>query len=168
MSARITTLIAATALVASCKDSAPRDHATPAAAHAPTMSAATQLDLARELDAAEASGDPAQLAALRARWQGVRVRWTVTRQVALCSKADACHVVPFPLPRPPAVAGHGWLPALGFAPGQFERIASGCGRAASCDLTFEGKLADLVVSAELPTSLRFADVVVVAASGHPG
>src|SRR5262245_31087494 len=124
MSARITTLIAATALVSSCKDSAPHDRATPAAAHAPTSSAATQLDLARELDAAETSGDPAQLAALRARWEGVRLRWTVMRQAALCATADACHVVPFAIPRPQAVAGHGWLPTLGFAPGQFERIAS--------------------------------------------
>jgi len=120
-------------------------------------STATQADLARELDEAERRGTQAQL---RQHWQGLALHWTVTRQRLLCLSPDACHVAPFAIERP---AKHGWMPALAFAPGEFEKVLAGCGAAEQCELEVEGKLAELNVSPEAPTSLKFSEVRVVRA-----
>jgi hypothetical protein len=121
-----------------------------------THSAATQAELARELDDAERRGTQA---AVKQRWQGLALHWTVTRQRLLCLTAEACHVAPFAIERP---AKHGWMPALAFAPGEFEKIEAGCGNAAQCELEVEGKL-DLDVSPEQPTSMKFSGVKVLRA-----
>ena len=165
-------LVVVTVDLVSCRSSAPdgdrddrRSGAPVSPAAAPTASAATQLDLARELVATESTPDPdAALSELRTRWQGRHLRWTVTRQAVLCRTADACHVVPFPSPAPAEAAGHGWLPALEFAPGQFDKLLAACGDTAMCEVTFEGDLAELAASTEQPTSLRFANVAIVTAT----
>jgi hypothetical protein len=127
--------------------------------------AATQLDLATELIASERSDDPdGALAALRMRWQGRRLTWTVTRQEPLCRTADACHVSPFPTPAPKDAPRVGWLPSLAFAPGQFDKLTASCGGAVLCTVTFEGELTELAASMDLPTSLRFTDVSIVTAT----
>jgi hypothetical protein len=127
--------------------------------------AATQLDLARELAASEMSDDPVTaLAALHTRWHGRRLTWTVTRQEMLCRTADACHVTPFPVPAPKDAPRVGWLPALEFAAGQFDKLTAACAGSTLCSVTFEGELTELVVSVDLPTSLRFTNVAVVTAT----
>lgn len=130
-----------------------------------STSAATQVDLARELDATEHAADPlTALYEVRDRWQNKHLTWTVTRHAVLCRTAAACNVMPFPTPRPAEVAGHGWMPALEFAPGQFDKLVAACGTTPTCELTFEGDLTRLSVSEELPTSLRFTNVSIVTAT----
>src|SRR5512135_1109842 len=107
-------------------------------------SSATQADLARELDDAERRGTQAMV---KQHWQGLALHWTVTRQLVLCQTEQACHVAPFAIERP---AKRGWMPALAFAPGEFDKVLAGCGQAPQCELEFEGKLDELNVSPELP------------------
>lgn len=149
---------------AACRGDAPSDSAAVAhrAAPAVTPSAATQRDLARELDATERAEDPdGALGALRDRWLHRELTWTVLRQRALCASADACHVVPFPAPRPSGVSMQGWLPGLAFAPGEYAKLDAACGADAMCELTFTGELAVFEVSSEEPTRLGFTSVRVV-------
>lgn len=132
-------------------DEAPASHRAPA-----PLVHATQADLARELDAAERQGTWAEV---RQRWQGQSLRWAVTRYRSLCSAADACFVAPFPIERP---AKHGWMPKLELSPGEYGKLDARC-PAATCEIVFEGTLAELTASPEQPTSLRFTGVHVVAA-----
>ena len=127
----------------------------PAKKAAPSLSAATQADLARELEAADKNGTWFEI---KHRWQGQRLRWTVTRQRMLCSSAESCNVAAFPIMRP---ATHGWMPELKFAPGQYEALAAKCGTAEQCEVTVEGVLGKLEASDESPTRLRFDDVKVI-------
>ncbi|MEO7733171.1 MAG: hypothetical protein ABIY55_19565 [Kofleriaceae bacterium] len=123
----------------------------------PKLAPGTQAELARELDDAEprnASGE------VRHRWQGQRLHWTATRYRAMCGAEAACNVAVFPVQRP---ARHGWMPKLGFAPGQYDALAAACGAREQCDFTFEGTLVELDASGDHATKLRFADVTVVAA-----
>ena len=131
-----------------------RRSAPPPQPPAPALAGGTQTDFARELEAAERNGTWIEL---RRRWQGQRLRWTVTRQRALCGSADACNVAAFPIQRP---AKHGWMPELAFAPGQYDALAAHCG-ADPCEVTIEGTLAKLEASDELPTRLRFEGVAVI-------
>ncbi len=128
----------------------------------PVLAHATQQDLARELDDADRDGTWPEV---RARWQGQRLHWTVTRQRSLCGSVDECHVAAFPITRPAKV---GWMPALQLAPGEWAKLAAGCGDAEQCQLEIEGTLAELVVSPELPTSLKFSDVRIVDAAPGRG
>ena len=125
----------------------------------PQLTNATQADLARELDDADRRGTWNEV---KRRWQGQVLRWTVTRQRVLCRTADACNVAAFPIQRP---APAGWLPALSFAPGQFEALDARCGGNDLCEVTIEGKLEELSVSGELPTNLELTGVTVVGARG---
>ncbi len=128
---------------------------------APKMLAhATQEDLTRDLDDADRRGTWPEV---RARWQGQRLHWTVTRQRLLCRSVDACHVAAFPITRPAKV---GWMPELRLAPGEWPKLEAACGDAEQCRLEIEGTLAELAVSAELPTSLKFSDVHVVQVSAE--
>ena len=120
----------------------------------PALARATQTDLARELADADHHGT---WTAVRHRWQGQRLHWTVTRQRLFCQTADACHVAAFPVQRP---ARQGWLPALAFAPGEFAKVVAACGSAEQCDLEIEGTLAELDVSPEMPTHMKLSDVQV--------
>src|SRR5687767_6554525 len=122
---------------------------------APALAKATQADLARELEAAEQNGTWYEI---RRRWQGQKLRWTVTRQAALCSSAETCNVAAFPIMRP---ATHGWMPELAFAPGQYEALAAKCGASEQCEVTVEGTLAKLEASDEMPTRMKFEGVTVV-------
>ena len=156
MTNRITFVILALGLVA-CRDdrrAAPR----PVAVAPAVLVHATQTDLARELDDADRHGTWSEV---RHRWEGQQLTWTVTRQRALCQSADACNVAPFPIMRP---ATHGWLPALRFAPGEFARLDAACGTAAQCEVTIQGTLSELSVSAELPTSIKLSGVKLVTAA----
>jgi hypothetical protein len=145
--------------------SAPAVSPAPAAPAAPAASSATQLDLARELDAVGDAPDPdAAMDALATRWRGKRLTWTVTRQPALCRTAEACHVIPFPMPAPEGASRHGWLPALAFAPGEFDALVATCGDASPCQVTFTGELSELTVSSEDPTALGFTGVRIVSRS----
>lgn len=123
----------------------------------PQLSAATQADLAREIDDADRRGTWREV---KMRWQGQRMTWTVTRQRVLCRAASACNVAAFPVQRP---AQHGWLPALELTASEFAKLDAQCEGAAQCELTFEGTLRDLALSPELPTNMRFSDVRVIRA-----
>jgi hypothetical protein len=112
----------------------------------------TQADLAREIDDADRRGTWTEV---RTRWQGQRVRWTVTRQKSLCTTPERCNVAAFPIQRP---AQHGWMPKLALTPEMFAKLEARCGAAEQCDVTVEGTLAELVVSAEHPTSMKLTDV----------
>ncbi len=121
----------------------------------PMLTAATQQDLANELDQAEQRGTWGEV---RRRWQGQRLTWKVTRQAALCRSAEACYVAAFPIQRP---AKRGWLPQLIFAPGQFAMLEQACGDQPQCEITVEGVLEKLETSGEMPTNLRFNSVKLV-------
>jgi len=118
---------------------------------------ASQADLAREIAEADRLGTWPEL---QRRWQGQTVRWTVTRQRLLCRSAGDCNVAAFPIQRP---ARQGWMPELQFAPGQYDVLAGVCGDREACDVTIEGTLRQLEVSAELPTSVQLANVKIVTA-----
>lgn len=123
----------------------------------PALSNATQVELATEIDDAERRGTWREV---KMRWQGQRLRWTVTRQRVLCRTADACYVAAFPIQRP---AQHGWLPKLELSTAELSKLEAACGDREQCQLTFEGTLRELALSADLPTSVRFGDVKVIAA-----
>ena len=125
----------------------------------PKLASATQADLARELDDADRRGTWSEV---RHRWQGQMLRWTVTRQRALCLTAEACNVVAFPVRD---TARTGWLPTLKFAPGQFAALQARCGDREQCEITVEGKLEKLAVSGEMPTNLELTGVKLVEARG---
>ena len=116
---------------------------------------ATQADLAIELDRAAENGTWIEL---RRRWQGQKLKWTVTRQRMLCASAEQCNVAAFPIQNH---ATHGWMPELKFAPGQYEALAAKCGDAAQCEVTIEGVVAKLEASDESPTRLVLDGVRIV-------
>lgn len=126
-------------------------------AERPALSSATAFDLAREIDDADRRGTWLEV---KKRWQGQRLRWTVTRHRLLCSSAAACHVAALPIQRP---ATHGWMPQLALSAREMESVEATCGTAEPCELTFEGTLSELVLSPELPTNVRFSDVRVIRA-----
>jgi hypothetical protein len=158
------TRIAALALALSIVTACSREDARPAPAPRdvavrPVLTAATQADLAREIEQADRRGTWREV---RQRWEGQRLRWTVTRQKALCRSSEACHVAAFPIQRPAQV---GWLPALELSDAEMAKIDRGCGEREQCELVVEGTLTELALSGELPTSVRFSDVQVIRA-GH--
>lgn len=138
-------------VVAACS-SEDRRSAPPPPPAAPQLARGTQADLARELDDAEHRGTWQEV---RRRWQGQRLKWTVTRHAALCSTAERCNVSAFPVQRP---AAQGWMPLLEFAPGQWDAMVAACGDREHCEVTFEGTLVELDASGERATKLRFGDV----------
>jgi hypothetical protein len=119
---------------------------------APQLAHGTQADLARELDEAEHRGTWQEV---KRRWQGQRLRWTVTRHAALCGTAERCNVAAFPVQRP---AQNGWMPLLQFAPNQWNALVASCGDRADCEVTIEGTLVELDASGERATKMRFGDV----------
>jgi hypothetical protein len=121
----------------------------------PKLEKASQNDLARELEDADKRGTWMDV---RYRWQGQMLKWTVTRQRALCRTAEACNVAAFSV-RTGAPAG--WLPTLKFAPGQFAALEARCGNREQCEITIEGKLEKLAVSGEMPTNLELTGVKLV-------
>lgn len=121
----------------------------------PRLESATQADLARELEDADRRGTWTEV---RHRWQGQTLRWTVTRQRALCFTAEACNVAAFSVRN---AAPAGWLPTLKFAPGQFAALQARCGDREQCEITIEGKLEKLAVSGEMPTNLELTGVKLV-------
>lgn len=121
----------------------------------PMLTAATQQDLAKELDLAETRGTWGEV---KRRWQGQTLTWKVTRQASLCRTADQCFVAAFPIQRP---AKRGWMPQLVFAPGQYEAISATCGDQPQCEITVEGLLEKLDVSAQMPTNVKFSGVRLV-------
>jgi len=128
---------------------------------APALEHASQTDLAREIAEADRLGTWREL---QHRWQGQAVRWTVTRQRLLCGSAGDCNVAAFPIQRP---AKQGWLPLLSFAPGQYDALAQQCGSQDQCEVTIEGTLSELEVSAELATRVAISNVrLVPARAGH--
>lgn len=142
-------------LVAACGKA---DHRTPPPpTKAPALAHAMQTDLAQEIADAERLGTWGEV---QHRWQGQTVRWTVTRQRLLCSAADDCNVAAFPIQRP---AKQGWMPLLGFAPGQYDELDRVCGSRESCEVTIEGTLSELDVSPELPTKVALSNVRIVPA-----
>lgn len=143
-------------VLAACSERAePVRTVTPTEPAPAPLASSSQHDLGRELDDAEQSGAWGDV---KRRWEGQRVRWTVTRHPALCGSEHSCHVAVFP------VGGekrHGWMPELRFAPGQLAALKAACGGAAPCEVTIEGTVAALEASAELPTNVRLANVRVV-------
>ena len=124
----------------------------------PVLVSSTQADLAKALDDAERLGTWLDV---KSRWQGQRLRWTVTRYPALCRSAESCNVAAFPVQRP---AKHGWLPTLDLAPDQFRALEARCGKADACELTVEGTLSKLEVSDASPTNVTLSNVRIVDAS----
>ena len=143
--------------LAACGRDEPREVRARDVAVRPDLSHATQAELAVEVEQAERRGTWREV---RQRWEGQQLHWTVTRHAGLCETASACHVAAFAVQRP---AQHGWLPELRFAPGEFEKLDAGCGEAASCEVQIVGTLSRLELSGDLPTSVHFSDVRVVAA-----
>lgn len=141
-------------VIAACKSEdhrpGPTQDLTP-----PALTAATQQDLAMELDLAESRGTWGEV---KRRWQGQTLTWKVTRQASLCRSSDACFVAAFPISRP---AKRGWLPQLVFAPGQFAMLETACGDKPQCEITVTGYLEKLDVTPEMPTNLRFNNVKLV-------
>ena len=158
MMIRTSVLVAVIASLAACSRndtrSAPIERDV---AKRPVLTAATQADLARELEQAERRGTWREV---KQRWEGQRLHWTVTRQRVLCGSPSACNVAAFPIQRPAQV---GWLPALELSPGEYAKIEAGCGSAEQCQLELEFNVRELNVSGDLPTSMRFSDVKVIAA-----
>ena len=148
-------------VLAACGKGDDRRPPPPAAAPRPALEHASPRDLARELADAERLGTWQEV---QHRWQGQRVQWAVTRQRLLCRSADDCNVAAFPIERP---AKQGWMPQLGFAPGQYEAMATLCGAQEPCELTVEGTLSQLDASPELPTRVQLSNVR-VRATGAPG
>jgi hypothetical protein len=149
-----TLLLIATA--AGCGNTDADAPARPAPAAA--LAHATAADLAHEI------ADAARLGTWRDvqhRWQGQHVQWAVTRQRLLCGAADDCNVAAFPIQRP---AKQGWMPALAFAPGQYEALAAACGDREPCELTVAGTLSALDVSPELPIRVALTDVRIVSSA----
>jgi hypothetical protein len=139
-------------LVAACG----RDNArAPRHEPRPDLSHATQADLAAELDQAERRGTWQEV---RRRWEGQQLHWTVTRHAALCGAEQACFVAAFPVQQP---AQHGWLPELGFAPGEYAKLVAACGDQDPCTFELAGTLTRLEASGETPTSVHFDQVRVV-------
>ncbi len=139
-------------LIAACR-SEDRRSPPPPPPVAPQLAHGTQQDLARELDEAAQRGTWQEV---RRRWQGQRLRWSVTRYASLCSTPERCNVAAFPVQRP---AQSGWMPLLELAPGQWDALRAACGDRATCDVTIEGTLVELDTSGERATKLRFGDVV---------
>jgi hypothetical protein len=138
------------------------DRIPPPPPAAAALAHASQADLAREIAEADRLGTWHEL---EQRWQGQTVRWTVTRQAVLCGSADDCNVAAFPIQRP---AEHGWMPEVRFAPGQYDVLAGVCRGRASCEVTVEGTLGQLEVSAELPTRVQLSNVRIVSPAAAPG
>ena len=145
--------IALLALLAGCSKSTP-DAAPPPPPPASKVSSATQVDLAKDVDQAMQVGTWNEL---RRKWQGLELTWTVTRHAALCPSAAHCNVAAMPIERP---AKQGWLPALEFAPGQFDKLTGACG-GADCEFTFTGTIDEVRGSDAEPAAIRFKDVVFV-------
>ena len=143
-------------VVAACSRSEQRKIIERDVAVKPDLSHATQTDLAAELDQAERRGTWREV---RQRWEGQHLHWRVTRHAALCMSAKACNVAAFPVQRP---ATYGWLPELAFAPGEYAKLEATCGSAATCEIEIEGTLSRLDLSGDLPTSVHFDQVRVIA------
>jgi len=56
------------------------------------------------------------------------------------------------------------MPLLSFAPGQYDALAQACGNQEQCEVTIEGTLSELEVSAELATRVAISSVRIVPAS----
>ena len=148
-------LLLSLVLLASACSSEERRVPPPSPPALPTLAAATQTDLGREIDDADRRGTWIEV---KRRWQGQQLRWSVIRQAALCKTEQACNVAAFPIMRP---ALHGWMPLLKFAPGELARLDAACGTAEQCDFTFEGTLSELNISGEQPTRMTFSEVRIV-------
>ncbi len=142
-------------VVTACSAEERRSPPPPVKAAPAPLADSTQTALVKELDDTMKTGN---WSGLRRRWQGQGVRWNVIRQRVLCQSAEACNVAAFPIVRP---AQQGWMPTLTFAPGQYAALESACATKEQCDVTIEGTLEKLEVSAEMPTNVRISDVRVV-------
>jgi hypothetical protein len=150
---RIAILLAALAACGTSDRAAPAP--APAPARRPALEHASQADLAREIADADLAGAWSELVQ---RWQGQTVRWTVTRQRALCRTAGDCYVAAFPIQRP---ARQGWMPELRFASGEFEALGRLCGDRAQCEVTIDATLSKLDVSSELAAGVQLSNVRIV-------
>jgi hypothetical protein len=156
--------VAAVAIAAGCGKSdrpaptaaasSPKQVAAAPAPAGPALEHATAADLAREIADSDRLGTWGDLPR---RWQGQTVRWIVTRHRAMCRSADDCHVIAFSTERP---AQQGWMPELGFAPGQFDALTAACADRDPCEIPIEATLRKLEVSPELPTSVELVNVSV--------
>lgn len=153
---RLSSLVLLASLACSSSDRS-REPPPPPPPSAPAVSPATAADLARDLDDADKRGAWTDV---KQRWQGRRVRWTVTRARALCGAADACHVSAL-TERP---ARHGWLPGLSFAPGAFAALESACGAKDPCEIAITATVAEVVASPDKPQSVRLVGVRVAGES----
>jgi len=136
-----------------CSKSEPAPTVAPPAPKS-QVSEAKQGELQKDIDQAMQVGTWNEL---RHKWQGLELTWTVTRHAVLCNSAERCNVAAFPVERP---AKQGWLPALTFAPGEFDKLAGACGKA-DCDFTFRGTIDEVRGSDAEPAAIRFKDVVFV-------
>lgn len=127
------------------------------------MEVGSQRELAREIAAAERlrrDEAEARYRAIRDRWLGARVVWTLDLLPALCRTAGACHALPFDRLGADRAIVQGWLPRLRLDPATFSALQARCAGHPRCPITVSATLAELTLSAEEPTSLTLADVVV--------
>ncbi len=103
------------------------------------------------------------LETLRRDWQGKRYRWEVAVSPGLCRGPESCVVLPFDHGRSEQRIVQGWLPRLSLDAATHAALRSSCETHALCVVTIEATLAEFVLSAEDPTSLRFDSVAIAAA-----
>jgi len=119
-------------------------------------------------DILRAQADPGDvrgpaLARVRSSWTGQRYLWEARVVPPLCRSARACVVAPFDRARLPERAQQGWLPRLELSEDGHARLERLCREESPCVVLFEGRLSDLELSMDQPTSVGFTDVRVVGA-----
>jgi len=125
--------------------------------------AGTQRDLAAEIASADKMRKDeaeARYTEIRASWIGKRVRWTVDVLPALCRSAEACHALPFDRMGADRAIVQGWMPRLRLDGATFAGLEARCTGRGRCPVTVEATVSDFTLSADEPTSLTLADVVV--------
>jgi hypothetical protein len=125
--------------------------------------ARTQRELAAEIAGAEKLRKDEQeirYGEIRASWLGKRVTWTVDVLPALCRSAESCHALPFDRMGADRAIVQGWMPRLRLDGATFAALEARCTGRARCPVTVEATVSDFTLSADEPTSLALADVVV--------
>lgn len=132
-------------------------------ATSPSLDPREQYALVKQVAAARADDDRADAAldAVRKSWQGRRYRWEMRFVGPLCQRAEACVVAPVDYNRFDDRIVQGWLPSLKLSEGAHAKMASQCQDHARCVVRFEGKLSELVLSTQLPTSMTLEDIEVL-------
>jgi hypothetical protein len=147
--------------LAACREAAPDPGqsapvATAATPRTTVIDRRDQYALAHDVVTALAQrpdDDPGALARVKKSWEDRRVRWEMAYIPALCSRKDRCFVAPFDHRRFEQRMVQGWLPRLDLDDAGFAALRDGCAAESRCVVRFEARVAELVLSHELPTAV---------------